>query len=145
MTKKVLLIDDDVDDQYLFGGLLANLDDELVVEYRDQPERLFVEYNTDTTRPNFIPDLILLDLNLPKFKGTDIFIFIRDNRWLQSVPVLVLTTSSSPLDIKDCKDLGLDGYFVKPMDFEDSQKLIENIYRYWFVYNEFTLTAGNSK
>lgn len=138
------MIDDDIDDQYLFGGLLSNLDDELVVEYRDNPQVLFDEYANVDKEPKFIPNLILLDLNLPKFKGTDIFLFIKENQWLKEVPVLVLTTSSSPLDIQDCKNLGLDGYFVKPMDFEDSQKIIENIYRYWFVYNELTIQNGKS-
>ncbi|WP_283787426.1 response regulator [Bermanella sp. WJH001] len=144
MTNKILMIDDDIDDQYLFGGLLSNLDDELVVEYRDNPQVLFDEYANVDKEPKFIPNLILLDLNLPKFKGTDIFLFIKENQWLKEVPVLVLTTSSSPLDIQDCKNLGLDGYFVKPMDFEDSQKIIENIYRYWFVYNELTIQNGKS-
>lgn len=138
------MIDDDIDDQYLFGGLLSNLDDELVVEYRDNPQVLFDEYANVDKEPKFIPNLILLDLNLPKFKGTDIFLFIKENQWLKEVPVLVLTTSSSPLDIQDCKNLGFDGYFVKPMDFEDSQKIIENIYRYWFVYNELTIQNGKS-
>lgn len=144
MTNKILMIDDDIDDQYLFGGLLSNLDDELVVEYRDNPQVLFDDYASVDKEPKFIPNLILLDLNLPKFKGTDIFLFIKENQWLKEVPVLVLTTSSSPLDIQDCKNLGLDGYFVKPMDFEDSQKIIENIYRYWFVYNELTIQNGKS-
>ena len=144
MTNKILMIDDDIDDQYLFGGLLSNLDDELVVEYRDNPQVLFDEYANVDKEPKFIPNLILLDLNLPKFKGTDIFLFIKENQWLKEVPVLVLTTSSSPLDIQDCKNLGLDGYFVKPMDFEDSQKIIENIYRYWFVYNELTIQNEKS-
>ena len=144
MTNKILMIDDDIDDQYLFGGLLSNLDDELVVEYRDNPQVLFDDYANVDKEPKFIPNLILLDLNLPKFKGTDIFLFIKENQWLKEVPVLVLTTSSSPLDIQDCKNLGLDGYFVKPMDFEDSQKIIENIYRYWFVYNELTIQNGKS-
>lgn len=135
MNKKILMIDDDSDDQYLYRGLFTSLDSEVRVECRDSAESFFKEYSDSHQAVEFIPDLILLDLNLPKYKGSDIFVFIKKNHWLKAIPVLVLTTSSSPLDIQDCKNLRVDAYFIKPMNFNESKKLVETIYHYWFDYN----------
>ena len=81
-------------------------------------------------------------MNLPKYKGSEIFLFIKKNKWLKATPVLVLTTSSSPLDIQDCRVLGVNAYFIKPMNFNESKKLVETIHHYWFDYNALISHQG---
>jgi len=49
--------------------------------------------------------------------------------------VIILTTSSSPMDIEDSRKLGLHSYFIKPMDYTETKALVESIYNYWFKFN----------
>jgi CheY-like chemotaxis protein len=65
------------------------------------------------------PDLILLDLNLPKRSGIDVLSVIRQNPSLQSIIVVVVSTSDSTADIRLCNDLGAKLFIVKPIDYEE--------------------------
>lgn len=81
---------------------------------------------------NNIPSIILLDLNLPKKTGHEVLDFIRNNKRVSTVPVVVLTTSSDERDIDACYAAGANSYVQKPVDihgFIDAIKLLKN---YWF-------------
>jgi CheY-like chemotaxis protein len=75
-----------------------------------------------------LPAIIILDLNLPKMNGIDFLRIVKKDERLKRIPVIVLTTSTSPKDKTDCFNLQVAGYFVKPVDcFE----LIASIINYW--------------
>ena len=78
------------------------------------------------------PDLILLDLNLPKKNGLEVLEEIRRDTELRRVPVIMLTTSSSARDISACYDRGVNCYVVKPLDLDDFTALVQAINRFWF-------------
>ena len=78
------------------------------------------------------PDLILLDLNLPKKNGLEVLEEIRRDAELRRVPVIMLTTSSSARDIAACYDRGVNCYVVKPLDLDDFTALVQAINRFWF-------------
>jgi two-component system response regulator len=65
------------------------------------------------------PDLILLDLNLPKVHGLDIVTFIKGDPRLKDIATIILTTSSAPQDRMNCEKLGINRYLIKPSRFED--------------------------
>lgn len=69
------------------------------------------------------PDLILLDLNLPKANGFELFILFRKHPLCTETPVIVVTSSDAPKDRKRAAELGAARYFKKPSDFEDFLKL----------------------
>ena len=78
------------------------------------------------------PDLVLLDLNLPKKNGLEVLEEIKRDPDLRRTPVIMLTTSSSARDIGACYDRGVNCYVVKPLDLDDFTRLVQAIDGFWF-------------
>lgn len=78
------------------------------------------------------PDLILLDLNLPRKDGYEVLSEIKANKSLKRIPVLVLTTSESSADISRAYELHANCYVSKPVDFGDFKRAIQAIQDFWF-------------
>lgn len=78
------------------------------------------------------PDLILLDLNLPKVDGREVLEKIKSNMILKDIPVIVLSGSEAESDITKCYDLHANSYIVKPENFDDFVEIVESIENYWF-------------
>ena len=78
------------------------------------------------------PDLILLDLNLPKKDGREVLSEIKRDPVLSSIPVIILTTSDSDLDIAACYNLGANSYITKPLGFDAFIKAVHTIDDFWF-------------
>jgi CheY-like chemotaxis protein len=73
-----------------------------------------------------LPDLILLDLNMPKMGGFEVLRQIRENQELRKIPSVVLTTSADPMDKEDALRLGAAGFQTKPMSPESFTELLGN-------------------
>jgi CheY-like chemotaxis protein len=73
------------------------------------------------------PDLVLLDLNLPRVDGREVLRFIKTDERLRRIPVVVLTTSSTEEDIVRSYDLHANAYVTKPVDFEQFMKVIRKV------------------
>ena len=82
------------------------------------------------------PNLILLDLNLPKVDGLEVLRRIRNDPQTQSIPVVVLTSSQDERDAVESQQLGVTGYMVKPVDFEQFAQTVQHIGYYWLVFNQ---------
>jgi CheY-like chemotaxis protein len=80
-----------------------------------------------------LPDLILVDLNMPGMSGQEFLAAIAQDPKLKAIPVVVLTTSGLPDDVKTCFDRGADGYFVKPLEYARYAELLTRIIDYWFL------------
>jgi chemotaxis family two-component system response regulator Rcp1 len=78
------------------------------------------------------PDLILLDLNLPKKDGREVLAEIKDDPELKRIPVLVLTTSTAEQDVLRTYDLHANCYINKPVDFEQFIKVVKCVGDFWF-------------
>lgn len=83
-----------------------------------------------------IPDIIILDLNMPNTNGIDFLSLVKSNINLKHIPVIILTTSNNNRDIYSCYKLGIAGYMIKPLRFEEYEKKIKIIMNYWSL-NEF--------
>ncbi|WP_245940058.1 response regulator [Stenomitos frigidus] len=79
------------------------------------------------------PDLILLDLNLPKKNGREVFAEIKSSPELRTIPVVVLTTSAAEEDILRSYQLHANAYITKPVDFEQFTKVVKLIADFWFA------------
>ena len=77
------------------------------------------------------PDLILLDLNLPKKNGLEVLEEIKRDPALRTTPVIMLTTSSSARDVAASYDRGVNCYVVKPLDLDDFTGLVQAINGFW--------------
>lgn len=78
------------------------------------------------------PDLILLDLNLPRKNGREVLAEIKNDPKLKHIPVIVLTTSKSEKDILQAYDHHANCYIVKPVGFDNFAEAIQSIHQFWF-------------
>ena len=79
-----------------------------------------------------MPDLVLLDLNMPGIDGRQVLQRIKDNDKTKKIPVIILTTSGDPIDIEMCYKLGASTYIQKPVNFESLTEAVKTIKDYWF-------------
>jgi CheY-like chemotaxis protein len=77
------------------------------------------------------PDLVLLDLNLPRTSGRELLRLLKSDARLRRVPVVVLTTSSAEEDVLECYDLHANGYVTKPMDLDRLVEVVRSICEFW--------------
>ncbi|MHC5539877.1 response regulator [Singulisphaera rosea] len=78
------------------------------------------------------PDLILLDLNMPRMDGREALRVIKETHELRQIPVVVLTTSKAEADIYRSYDLGANSFITKPVSFAGLVEVMRNLGRYWF-------------
>ena len=90
------------------------------------------------------PDLILLDLKLPKLTGLEVLRDIKKCDLLRTIPVVVLTSSKEQPDLKTAYDLGANAYVVKPVVFEQFMDAVRQIGRFWAGLNETPPTAPHA-
>ena len=77
------------------------------------------------------PDLVLLDLNLPRKDGREVLSEIKADPGLRSIPVIVLTTSQAESDVSRCYDLHANCFIVKPVDFDRFLDVVRGIETFW--------------
>ena len=77
------------------------------------------------------PELILLDLNLPKMGGREVLAQIKADDSLKMIPTIILTTSDAPEDVQECHKLQASSYLRKPVGFEKYDELVRSINTYW--------------
>lgn len=77
------------------------------------------------------PDLIILDLNIPRVDGREILNKVKNDDNLKKIPIIVLSTSKSDRDIKTCYELQANCYLIKPVDFEQFLEIVTYIRDFW--------------
>ena len=82
------------------------------------------------------PDLMLLDLKMPKIDGIEVLRKIKSDKDLQMIPVVILTSSSESSDLETCYQLGANAYVVKPVRFADFVEAVKQIEIFWALINE---------
>ena len=88
------------------------------------------EYEDESLAPR--PSLIVLDLNLPGTDGREVLAELKQDRDLQTIPIVIFSTSSHPRDINACYRQGISGYIVKPMNTDRLDRLVQTFLEYWF-------------
>jgi CheY-like chemotaxis protein len=116
----ILIVDDNAGDVFLVERALEanNLNCELV-HYEDGEDALEAFSRAGRTGGPRTPDLILLDLNLPRIDGIDVLRTIRQTPVLANIPIAILTSSESPSDRQSIGLIGVNRYIVKPLRLED--------------------------
>ena len=138
--KVILLVEDNVDDVDLTIRAMKkhNILNEVVVA-RDGAEAIDYLFGTgayagrDLSEP---PQVVLLDLKLPKLSGLDVLKRIRENERTRLQPVVILTSSKEEQDLTDSYGLGANSYIRKPVDFGQFSEAIRQVGLYWLVLNE---------
>lgn len=83
------------------------------------------------------PAVLLLDIKMPRLNGIEVLAAIRKDEKLRSIPVVMLTSSREEPDLKECYELGVNAYVVKPVAFNEFLDAVKNIGIFWALLNEF--------
>jgi len=78
------------------------------------------------------PDIILLDLNLPRKDGREVLAEVKGDKDLRRIPIVILTTSQAEEDVMRAYDLHVNCYITKPVDFDQFSKVVKSIEEFWF-------------
>lgn len=137
--KTILLVEDNPDDVLLTTVALQenNILNHVVVA-KDGVEALdylFCSGDHASRKPGN-PQLILLDLKLPKLDGTEVLQRIRADERTRHIPVVILTTSIEQVDKLRTYDLGANSFVKKPVDFNEFIEAVRKLGMYWLVLNE---------
>ena len=128
ILKPILLVEDDLVDASTAQQALEDLRvRNPVIHKTDGEEALEFLQNPD----NPMPAIILLDLNMPKIGGIDLLEVLKKDPQLQHIPVVVLTVSKYEQDKLDTFDLGVAGYVIKAVDYDEFLRAMDIVVRYW--------------
>jgi DNA-binding response OmpR family regulator len=131
--KLILLVEDDPDHELLTIRALkkSNIANDVRVA-RDGEEAINMILGDDALRPQ----VVLLDLKLPKLDGLEVLRRIRENEATRMLPIVVLTSSDEERDVVRSYQLGVNSYIRKPVNFNDFAEATRQLGLYWLVLNE---------
>lgn len=136
MKPLVYLIEDDLDDQYIFKmvtkELEINLDLTTFEDGLSAYQALTKVCEIEEGRQLQLPDLILLDLNLPVWDGKKTLSEFKKVSHIQSIPIVIYTTSKSEYDAQDCYQLGANSFISKAAEYDNLRQQIKSMCTYWF-------------
>ena len=132
----IVMADDDPDDRLIFEDAVEEARLENKVSFVQDGQELLDFLNRDGAYSELagspMPDLILLDLNMPRMDGRTALEQIKSNEKFRHIPVVILTTSKAEEDIVKSYDLGANSYIQKPVTFDKFVELVTGITNYWF-------------
>ena len=131
----ILLVEDNPADQKLIRMSLRaqRLANEVSVVSSGEEALSFLRHEGAHAATHDLPDLILLDLNMPGMGGKEFLRRVKLDDHLKHIPVVILTTSDAETDILDSHKLQASGYVRKPVRLEDFKTVMESIEAYWFL------------
>jgi len=118
----VLLIDDDIDDRMIFGEVLKELAPDIIYHEAINGEDALFKLNN-----NLVPDLIFLDLNMPRIDGKQFLAEIQQQDHLKHIPIVIYTTSSHESDKKETRELGASYFLTKPNSLHELTHILVDL------------------
>ena len=139
MTRLVLIIEDSDEDFYGIQRVVERRAADVVISRSSSGDEAIEKLlHMENVSGNMLPDVILLDLNLPGFDGRSVLRQIRTRRALNRIPIVIFSTSSSQVDIVDCYSNGASAYCVKPVGFVEFERTVSLISEFWFETVRFS-------
>lgn len=132
MQRRILLVEDNPADIRLTQEVLRESQVDVAMDVvRDGEQAMAFLRRHDPYTEAQRPDLVLLDLNLPRKDGREVLTELKGDPALASIPVVVLTTSKADHDIIDCYARHANSYITKPVNFEDFLDVVTVLEKYW--------------
>ncbi len=123
----ILFIEDDNIETMKMKRTVSKLNMNLnITEAKNGEEALNYLRNTDV-----LPDIILLDLNMPRMSGIEFLGILKADDNLKFLPTIILTTSENRKDLLECYRIGIAGYVIKPLKYNDYENNLRKIFEYW--------------
>lgn len=125
---KVLFIEDDMIESMKLQRAISKLQyKHTIVEAKNGEEALEILKSGD------LPDIIFLDLNMPRMSGIEFLSILKADERLKYLPTIILTTSENRADLLKCFSIGIAGYVIKPLKYEDYESKIKKVFDYWEI------------
>ena len=136
-SMRFLLVEDNNAHARLVMLQLGDSRDGIIVDrVSDGSEALDHLYRRGPYADRARPDLILLDLKLPKVDGHEVLRQVKSDEKLKLIPVVVLTTSAAQSDKAEAYGNHANSYVTKPLNFDDFQNMMDSLKRYWMSWNQ---------
>ena len=134
-TLNILLIEDDMIEIMKLNRASSSLQlNHKITEANNGEDALKLLEDKDS-----LPDIILLDLNMPKINGIEFLRILNADIRLKYIPTIILTTSNNQKDLLECYKIGIAGYVLKPLKYEDYVSKIERLLSYWSINELITV------
>jgi CheY-like chemotaxis protein len=121
--KKILLVDDDIDDRLIFGEILREMDDDSLLVCAENG--LEMAALLDKTKDEELPDMIILDQNMPKMTGKESLVFLKESPRYQAIPTIIYSTFQVEDFYRECLILGAKDVVAKPDSIRAYREMIE--------------------
>ncbi|MCT4583429.1 MAG: response regulator [Peptostreptococcaceae bacterium] len=131
-NKKIMLIEDDYVDALTIKRAFRDIKVENELIIAEDGEKALEMLKTMEE----YPQVIILDLNMPKLSGVEFLKIIKKDDDLSIIPVVIMTTSKEDEDKLNCYKNGISGYIEKPIDYNEFLEILKIVYDYWMI-NEF--------
>ena len=115
LYQSILLIDDDKEDQEIFQDAITEVAPSVVCSFANDGEAALKQLNVDSVRP----DLLFIDLNMPKINGKQLLLELKKLKHLKDIPIVMYSTFFGPDDIDEITSLGAAHYMIKATKFDD--------------------------
>tara|TARA_R110002072_G_scaffold209497_5_gene367141 strand:- start:13159 stop:13572 length:414 start_codon:yes stop_codon:yes gene_type:complete len=126
---KIMLIEDDMIEVMKLNRTISKLElKHKIIEANNGEEALILLSEKDN-----LPDIILLDLNMPKINGIEFLNILKNDDSLKYIPTVIITTSNNHKDLLECYKIGVSGYVLKPLKYEAYVDKIEKLLSYWSI------------
>ncbi|MCW2118129.1 response regulator [Flavobacterium sp. 7A] len=123
----ILLIEDDEIEVMKFNRVVSKLKlNHKIIEANNGEEAIEILKTKD-----IVPDIIVLDLNMPKINGIEFLGILKADEYLKYIPIIILSTSNHQKDLLECYRIGIAGYVIKPLKYEDYVERITKLVEYW--------------
>ena len=134
-TLNILLIEDDMIEVMKLNRASSSLQlNHKITEANNGEDALKILEQKDN-----LPDIILLDLNMPKINGIEFLRILKSDDRLKYIPTIILTTSNNQRDLLECYKVGVAGYVLKPLKYEEYVSKIEKLLSYWSINELITV------
>jgi CheY-like chemotaxis protein len=120
---RILVVDDDVEDHLILQDYFSEADLDLSVGFRENG-RQAIQFLENISEDSNLPDLIILDLNMPIMNGTQTLINLKGIPRLRHIPIIIFSTSENETEKRKCLSLGAVDYMVKPHSLEECRATI---------------------
>ncbi|WP_421807624.1 response regulator [Flagellimonas sp.] len=125
----ILFIEDDAIETMKFQRTMSKLESKhTLIEAKNGEEAL--EY---LESGKSLPDIILLDLNMPRMNGIEFLGILKQHDKIKFLPTIILTTSENRDDLLECYKIGIAGYIIKPLKYEDYETKLKTVLEYWDI------------
>jgi CheY-like chemotaxis protein len=131
----ILMLEDDHDDRHITETFFTERGYDIEVRFLDESDRV-ISYLEDAAIKGTIPNLILLDLNMPRKNGYEVLKELKAHSQFHLIPVIIVSGTAYPDEVKECYRLGANSFVKKPFTDKHTLTKIEAFVNYWFQVSE---------